>query len=187
MLKIEKLCQDNFHSWKQKVMHILSFRELDALIDAICLPPADDPDAKAIWLRNYRKEMAVIALSLSNGHLSHVEVVSCISEMWRSILNIFERHTLLNRLTTRSKFYTVTMHENETILTFTKRVQKLATYLISMGVPIDDEETAMVILNGLPARFDHIISALDALGNDNRCLSLEFIKSRLLQKSNDNS
>ncbi len=40
----------------------------------------------------------------------------------------------------------------------------------------------MAVLNGLPERFDSLICALDALGNDNDTFTLEFVKSRLLQE-----
>ncbi len=51
-----------------------------------------------------------------------------------------------------------------------------------MGVEIDDKEMDMAVLNGLPKRFNNLISALDALGNENETFSLEFVKSRLLQE-----
>ena len=40
----------------------------------------------------------------------------------------------------------------------------------------------MAVANGLPPRFDNLIIALDALGNENIVFGLEFVKSRLLQE-----
>ena len=51
-----------------------------------------------------------------------------------------------------------------------------------MKVDIDDKEIAMAVLNGLPARFESLIGALDALGNEDEMFSLDFVKSRLLQE-----
>ncbi len=59
--------------------------------------------------------------------------------MWTSVLNLFERHTLLNKLAARRNFYTATMHENEQIITYVNRVRQLAFTLKSMGVEIDDK------------------------------------------------
>ncbi len=42
----------------------------------------------------------------------------------------------------------------------------MASVLQSMGVIIDDKEMAMAVLNGLPPRFGTIITALDAIGDD---------------------
>lgn len=40
----------------------------------------------------------------------------------------------------------------------------------------------MAALNGLPERFENLISALDALLNEERTLSLDLVKSRLIQE-----
>ena len=85
--------------------------------------------------------------------------------MWRTINDIFEKHSLLNKLAARRRFYRAKMHESESILTFASRIRQLATTLKSRKVNIDDEEMAMAMpmLNGLPERFDPHTSALDAL------------------------
>ncbi len=63
--------------------------------------------------------------------------------MWHCILNIFERHTLLNKLEARRKFYTATMLADERILACTNRIRQLVSTLKSMDVEIDDKEMAM--------------------------------------------
>ena len=50
-----------------------------------------------------------------------------------------------------------------------------------MDAYVDDAETAMAILNGLPEQYSNLIVALDALGNDQAC-TIDFVKSRLLQE-----
>ncbi len=74
------------------------------------------------------------------------------------------------------------MLADDRILAYTNRIRQLASTLKSMGVEIDDKEMAMAVLNGLPERFNNLISALDALGNENETFSLELVKSRLLQE-----
>ena len=103
-------------------------------------------------------------------------------DMWETILNVFERHTLLNKLAARRQFYTVMMQTNEKVLVYINRVKKLAARFKSMKVDIDDKEIAMAVLNGLPARFETLIVALDALGNEDEMFALDFVKSRLCYK-----
>ncbi len=50
------------------------------------------------------------------------------------------------------------------MLVYIIRVRKMASTLQSMDVTIDDKEMAMAVLNGLPPRFETIITALDAIG-----------------------
>ena len=178
-VRIEKLNDSNFHSWKRKIQLLLAYRDLEDYIHDD--RPLDEESQKK-WDRGDRKAQAVIGLSLSDEHLEHVSDVSSAKNMWNTLLNVFERHTLLNNLAARRKFYTVTMDEGEKVLTYVNRVQHLASVLKSMNVDIDDKEMAMAVLNGLPPRFDSLIVALDALGNEDKIFTLEFVKSRLLQE-----
>ena len=68
------------------------------------------------------------------------------------------------------------------VLPYINRVKHLAAKLKLMNVHIDDKEMAMAVLNGLPPRFDNLIVAPDALGNEEKVFSLDFVKSRLLQE-----
>ena len=57
--------------------------------------------------------------------------------MWETILNVFERHTLLNKLRARREFYTVTMKPGEKVLPYMNRVRQLGATLKSMGEGAD--------------------------------------------------
>ena len=102
--------------------------------------------------------------------------------MWRLICDIFEKHTLLNKLAARRRFYTAKMHDNEKILPFAARIRQMAATLKSMSINIEDSEMAMALLNGLRDRFDSLISALDASHTDDKQLTFELVQSRCLQE-----
>ena len=102
--------------------------------------------------------------------------------MWKKICDIFERHTLLNKLSARKKFYTAVERESESALQFSNRVRQLASTLRSMKVSVDESEMAMALLNGLPTACDSLISALDALHGQKDDLKFDFVKSRVLQE-----
>eukprot|EP00171_Calliarthron_tuberculosum_P003752 IDg3752t1 len=97
------------------------------------------------------------------------------------------KNTLLNKLAARRNFYTATIAPDESISTFSSRVRQLAATLRSMGVILEESEMAMALLNGLPERFDGLISALDALGNDDKIFTFDFIKSRCVQEEQRHS
>ena len=178
-VKIEKLNDTNFHAWKRKIQLVLALRDLDQYIDDE--RPTTESEQKA-WDRGDRKAQAIIGLALSDEHLEHVAGANTAKDMWKAILDVFQRHTLLNKLAARRQFYTVSMEEGEKVLTYVNRVQHLASILKSMGVEVDDKEMGMAVLNGLPPRYDSLIVALDALGNEDKIFTLDFVKSRLLQE-----
>ena len=180
-VRIEKLTASNFYIWKQKIQLLLALRDVDQYVfDDISEDATSDDRRK--WMRGDAKAKAVIGLTLSDDYLQHVRGCGSAKETWDAILNVFERHTLLNKLAARRDFYTVSMLPDEKVLVFINRVKQLAARLQSMSVEIDDKEIAMAVLNGLPSRFDNLIVALDALGNEDKVFGLEFVKSRLLQE-----
>lgn len=177
-IKIEKLGEDNFHVWKQKVELLLALKDLDDHLEST--RPTDDDELSA-WKKKDAKARAVIGLSISDEHLDHVRDTENAAEMWKAICDVFQRKTLLNRINARRAFYTAKMRDDEKMLHFINRVRHLASDLKSMDVVVEEEDIAMAILCGLPDRFEHLIVAIDTTIGD-RKLDLEFVKSRLLQE-----
>ena len=162
-----------------KIQLVLALKDVDQYIFDDIPEDLSDSDRRA-WLRGDRKARAYIGLSLSDDHLEHVRDLETAKDVWEAILNVFERHTLMNKLAARREFYTVEMLANEKVLPYINRVKHLAAKLKSMNVHIDDKEMAMAVLNGLPARFDSLIVALDALGNAEKVFGLDFVKSLMV-------
>lgn len=75
-----------------------------------------------------------------------------------------------------------TMQSGEEMLVYLNRIREMASVLQTMDVAIDDKELAMAVLNGLPSRFGTIITALDAIGDDDDSFSFDKVRSRLLQE-----
>ncbi len=109
-----------------------------------------------------------IGLTLSDEMLANVSHTVTALEMWEEICNVHQRHTLLNKLASRRDFIHC--------------VRQMASVLQSMDVTIDDKEMAMAVLNGLPPRFGTIITALDAIGDDDPSFTFDKVRSRLLQE-----
>ena len=181
LLRIEKLDESNFHVWKQKVEFVLDLKELSGHIGDSVRVPTDPDEAVQKWSKDDAKARAVIGLTLSNDHLEHVQGCKTAALMWSTITDLFQRKTLLNKLTTRRKFYSAKMATNEKAIAFISRVRQLASDCKAMDVDIDDKEIAMTVLCGLPDKYEHLIVAIDAVATDEN-LTLDFVKSRLLQE-----
>jgi gag-polypeptide of LTR copia-type len=137
-------------------------------------PTADMENNLEVATLSQRKDArakAVIGLTLTGDHLEHIRNAKTAAEMWTALKNVFQRSSLLNKLAAHRRFYTVSIMEDEGILTY--RVRQIAEELKSMDAKIDETEVAMAVLNGLPSKYDHLIVALDALGDDTK-LTMEF-------------
>jgi len=162
------------------VQFILTFRELGDHIDKNIQAPTN-ADSLSAWRKEDGKARAIIGLSLSDEHLEHVRDCDTAMAMWMAIEDLFQRRTLLNRLAARRRFYSVKMMESEKAIAYISRVRQLAADLKSMDAIVTDQEIAMTVLCGLPAKFEHLIVAIDAVANDEK-LTMDFVKSRLLQE-----
>lgn len=63
--------------------------------------------------------------------------------------------------------------------------KQLCTDLKAKGATVTDEELSMTVLCGLHEKYDHLIVAIDAVADDVK-LTLEFVKSRLIQEDKKN-
>ena len=80
------------------------------------------------------------------------------------------------------KFYTATMCSDECVFQFSSRIRQLSATLKSMNVVISESEMAMALLNGLSEEYSALISALNAIDEDETRLKFEFIKLRVIQE-----
>ncbi len=113
--KIEKLSHSNKYAWKQKILHLLALRDVEDLIEDD--PPAESADLPT-WTKRDNKAQAVLGLFHSDQLLENVHDVGSAKQMWTAMRNVFERHTLLNKLAARRRFYTARMKGDETVLQF---------------------------------------------------------------------
>jgi len=100
--------------------------------------------------------------------------------MWSTLQGVFQRKSLMNKMKARRGFYTVAMNFGEGMLGYISRVRNLGENLKAMGGEVTEMDVAMSILNGLTSKYENLLVALDAKGEDE--VSLDFVKSRLLQE-----
>ena len=179
MFKIEKLNDSNFHYWKQQVEYALALKELSDYI----IPTSDRPSPSDVSKakRDDAKAKAVIGMTLGKDHAELVKECKTAHESWTTILELFQRKTLLNKLMTRRRFYAAKMESTEKAMAFISRVRQLSYDCKALDISIDDKDVAMTVLCGLPQKYEHLIVAIDAVATDTT-LTLDFVKSRLLQE-----
>ena len=99
---IDKLDASNFHVWKRKITLMLSLKDLDYVLTSDI--PDENSDEYKVWEKDNIKACAMIGLTISDDHFEQVQHTSDAKEMWRLILDIYEKHTLLNKLRSPARF-----------------------------------------------------------------------------------
>lgn len=82
------------------------------------------------------------------------------TDMWHAICDVFEKHTILNKVNDRRRLYTAEMNETESILQLSNLICQLRAALKSMNQLILDDDMDMSLLYGLPDSYVPIIAAL---------------------------
>ena len=179
MFKVEKLNDSNFHYWKQQVEHGLALNELSDYIT-----PASDrpsPSNAVNETRDDAKAKSVIGMTLGKDHADLFKQFNTDHEWWRTILELFQRETLPNKLMTRPRFYAAKMQSSDTVMAFISRVRQLSYYCKSLEISIHDKDAAITVLCGSPPEYENLIVAVDAVATDSTP-TLDFVKSRFLQE-----
>lgn len=110
-IRIEKLHNDNFHTWKTRIQLFLALKEAHFYL-FYDLPASNSPSYSE-RRKGDLKAKAIICLTLSEEHLEQVQHASSTGNMRNLISDIYEKHTLLNKLAARRRFFTAKMLENE--------------------------------------------------------------------------
>ena len=126
-MKIEMLNNSNYHRWKIRIEHVLILKDLENFLydDQPSYDTSTDAQI-ALRKKKDKKAQAIIGLSLSNELLENMRDATFTKDMWISIKNVFERYTLLSKLSARKKFYATTMSPDESVLQFSNRIRKLS-------------------------------------------------------------
>jgi len=179
-IKIEKLTETNFREWRQRNKKILAVRDLDDMLDEDGNPTDAETRELAVWKRRDTKASAIIGLTLGFEQLEPVSGCETTAKMWSKLQGVFHRKSLMNKMKARREFQTVEMTVGEGMLGYINRVRNLGENVKAMGGELTKIDVAMSALNGLTSKYENLLVALDAKGEDE--LSLDFVKIRLLQE-----
>jgi len=163
-----------------RIRMVPALRGLDDMLDEDGKPTDSEDRELAFWKCRDTKASAIIGLTPGCGQLEHVWGFKTTAEMWSTLRGVFHRKSLMNKMKARREFCTVEMTVGEGMLGYINRVRNLGEILKAMGGEVTEMDVAMSVLNGLTSKYENLLVALDAKGEDE--LSLDSVKSRLLQE-----
>lgn len=132
------------------------------------ISPTDD-DGKKLYLSNSKAKHAILA-SLSQSE--HVKVMHCkfAYKMWEKLNQYHEGDDKVKQeklLTSRMRFESLNMTENETIAEYFLRVDEVVNMTRGLGEEFKEELITQKLLWSLPMRFNAKILAIEEMVNLN--------------------
>eukprot|EP00794_Sanderia_malayensis_P002818 gene2818-3255_t len=179
-LKFEKLNGSNYRTWSFNIRLYLESLDLFEHVDGAAEMPDGDPNSKVVKLFRQRAKKAwtYICLAIDPDQQIHVRDTTTAEEAWNALKAQFARTSILQKVRLRQQYYSSQFVSGGNMLQHINRLKSLHEQLKEMGAAIDDQELAMTLLSSLPEEFKPLITALDAVGEDN--MTFEKVKGMLL-------
>ena len=176
----EENMASNYRNWAFNVRLYLESLDLFGHVDGSAASPAEDAadTVKNDFRYASKKAWTYICLPIEPEQQIHVRDTTTAKEAWDALKNQFARESILQKVRLRQSYYSCKFPSDGNMLAHINHMRSLHDQMKEMGINVDDKELAMTLLGSLPEQFKPLITALDAVGEDN--LSFEKVKGMLL-------
>lgn len=127
-----------------------------------------------------QNEVAVVALSLSDKRIEHVQVTASALGMWTEVMSLFSCRSLLNHSIAWHRFYSGKYIRWGAYPCLTGWIRQNAADLKSIYVRTTNWDLCMTILCSILQRFGPLIVACNISAEDGK-LAMRLVESRSLQ------
>jgi hypothetical protein len=138
--------ENNFRSWKHRVLILEENELLDHIMQM--LPEPEEEDAKAKFRKNEVKAKRILTDSIKDHLIPNVSKLKTPKEMFDALSRLYENKNTSRKLTLRHQLRNVTMNKPETIANYFMRISQIKDQLAAIGDQVEDVELVTTALNG---------------------------------------
>lgn len=180
----------NYNNWKYRIGILLDEKGLTQYIEKdlhVILETEKDQAKRDQLITNEKKCKSILVRCIHDSQLEYVKDKTTAKDMYDVLQSVFERKSIAGQLLLRKQLLTLKFDENDNINNHFLVFDKIVRDLKAIGATTEEIDIVCHLLLTLPKSFDNLVTALETL--DHSKLSLEFVKSRILDensKKNDN-
>lgn len=184
--EVEKLTdKSDFVLWKTKVKALLTLQGLETAIQENEFERGKEKLDEVIAIG--KKAHSLLILCLGDKALRQVCKESTAIGVWNKLEYLYNQKTLANRLYVKYRLYAFRMTGDQPVLKQLDTFNKLIAEVENIGVEIQEEDKALLLLSALPQSLEHFKDALQYVnnpyGNGEESITLEKVQMTL--RSND--
>lgn len=184
IVKIQQFDGTNFSNWKYRVGILLDEKglrkyideDLDAILAGVL---AESRDATKL---EEKKCVSILVQSIHDSQLEYVREKKKAKEMYDALCSVFERKSISTQLLLRKQLLMMKYHESDDITDHFLKFDRMIRELKSTGAKMEELDVVVHLLLTLPKSYDNLVTALETM--DQAKLSLEFVKTRLMDEHN---
>jgi hypothetical protein len=152
-------------SWDDFKFNFLNLCEMqDDLVDYV-ISNVEEPNGtkeKVKWAQKKSKSYAFLAVHLESVALVHIRNVERSGFVaWSALLSHYERKSVSNVIKLRMAFFSMRQNDDERAFVFAHRITALVSRLKTLGSQTADGDQCAVLLAGLTAKYESLVTALD--------------------------
>ena len=150
---IDKLGNDNYAVWRQKMRSYLIIKDLWAAVarEGAITPGAD------------QKALAQLTLHVKDQHLPLLSKAATAAEAWQMLEAVYQAQSTARQLHLKRELNCLRKEPHEPLTQYVSRATDMRDQLLAAGHTVEDQELILCILAGLPREFDTVVAVLDDL------------------------
>lgn len=156
--KIEKFLGQNFSLWKVQMEWLMIKQDLSIALEGKGKKLSLMVDEE--WEKLDKKEKAMIFLSLSSNVLFNVSIENTSKELWDKISSMYELGLVSNKVFIMKRLYNPKMKEVGIVSSHLNEINTLVTKLVLVGISLDYEIKAILVLCLLPNSWEGVVMAV---------------------------
>ncbi|PSS37202.1 hypothetical protein PHLCEN_2v953 [Hermanssonia centrifuga] len=184
---IPKLNDTNYVEWSMLIEALLVKKNLFDVVSGEESRPSGSDNTKAVkaWKRRLQEAKSELLLNIELDQLSHTTRTADAHDIWESLRQVHEAHGLGTQMARRREFFTMKMKPDSPMARWIAEVRRASFLLAQIGGSVTEEDTIVVLANGLPPSYDNLVVNLDSTPADQ--LSLSYVVTRLLNEESRQS
>ena len=163
----------NFADWQARMEGLLTTL---GLWDTLQEKKPDDLQDRA-WEKELVEAVSNIRMCVSTGVRNHLTGLKTPKEIWTKLESLYQAKTLTSKIYAQQAFYGLRMQEGGDLVNHLTVFNNALAELTRLGIKVDDEVKAVVLLCSLPPSYAHLVTTL-TYGKDT--VKLDDISSTLL-------
>ncbi|CAL1714300.1 unnamed protein product [Somion occarium] len=176
-----KLNDTNYHEWSITIDALLTRKNLVGVANGIESRPPGSDNTKAVksWRRKCAEARAEIILHIEPSQFPHVRG-SDPAEILENLRTIHQACSFGTHVSLCREFFRMKMTPGTPISRWIADVRHAAFQLEEIGANIDEEDTIIVLMNGLPRSYEQFTVTLDSTPADD--LTVSYVITHLLNE-----
>lgn len=165
---------EKYSIWKFRIRALLNEMDVIKVIDDDSLPRNET------WEKNNSTAKNVIIEYLSDSYLGFAKEGVSAKDILKNLDTLYERKSIAiaTQLALRKKLLSLKVKTEVSLIKHFATFDDLITELLAAGAKLEETDKVAHLLLSLPSTYDGVITAIEALSEDN--MTLAFVKTRLL-------